>query len=158
MGISNSKLLVYQRVTNLFWDLWTLSFLLESSSGLHLDGVAEKCHGMVIIPSINIVIWGMVYCCFTHMGLSWWLGVPPVIIHLSGNFHEINHPFLGYPHWWKPPHVWFAVQLRRPFCPSICNCYPLRCSQEHYQQLNCTATAIQVEVIEKTNLNKPKLS
>ena len=31
-------------------------------------------------------------------------GVPPVIIHLNGIFHEINHPsILGYPDLWKPP-------------------------------------------------------
>ena len=32
------------------------------------------------------------------------IGVPPVLIHFSGIFHEINHPAMGVPHLWKPPY------------------------------------------------------
>ena len=42
--------------------------------------------------------------------ISWWwwfpeLGVPPSHHPFEdGNFHEMNHPAIGYPHLWKPPY------------------------------------------------------
>ena len=40
----------------------------------------------------------------SHLGLSWVIRLPPVIIHLDGIFHDINPPAIkGYPNLWTPP-------------------------------------------------------
>ena len=41
-----------------------------------------------------------------YMGVSKNRGVSPQIIHFNRVFHEINHPFLGYPNFWKHPYGW----------------------------------------------------
>ena len=33
------------------------------------------------------------------------IGVPPVIIHFNGSFHEINHPAIGVPPFLETPHI-----------------------------------------------------
>ena len=50
----------------------------------------------------------------TYMEIFWgmvkiWrfpeIGVPPVLIHFNGIFHEINHPAMGVPHGHGNPHI-----------------------------------------------------
>ena len=53
------------------------------------------------------------------------IGVPPVIIHFSGIFHEMNHPATGNPDWWKRPSLagstfifCLAFKVKSPFVPA----------------------------------------
>ena len=46
------------------------------------------------------------------MGVSKNIGVSPQIIHFNRGFHEINHPFWGYPYFWKHPYV----NMVTPWC------------------------------------------
>ena len=43
---------------------------------------------------------GDIYGCF----LKWWQFSPQIIPWINRVFHEINHPFLGYHHFRKPPY------------------------------------------------------
>ena len=53
---------------------------------------------------ITWTFWGVFVYEIIHLEVSWVIGVPPVIIHFSRNFPEINQPIYGVPPWlWKPP-------------------------------------------------------
>ena len=57
-----------------------------------------------------------------QMGLSWVIGVPPVIIHFSGIFPNKNHPAIGDPPFMEPPKYLESSDLHLvPLCRSGTN-------------------------------------
>ena len=59
-------------------------------------------HAFSVIPLCTISIWGFPK-----------IGVPQFSSIFTRIYHEINHPFWGYPHLWKPPHKYMFIEFHQ---------------------------------------------